>query len=481
MRTLFGTDGIRGKAHEYPFDGPTMFALGEALAHRLKQGRGTRGAGVDSGARSREPEIEDLSIRSPQHPTPDTERPTILLGMDTRESGPEIARSLTAGIEHGGGNAVFIGIVPTPAVAYLCRTSNAGAGISISASHNPFEDNGVKIFGHDGMKIPDADEERIEDELRAVRRDDVTIPHIVLRDDVELIERYERFLDDGVAPNALRGCKVVLDTGNGAAFRIAPEVFRRAGAEVLVINAQPNGRNINDQCGAMHPEGLAKAVVAEKADFGVAFDGDADRAIFVDDAGKVRDGDEVIYLWAQRLKLKGALKGDRVVTTVMSNFGFEQQLREDGIDLFRANVGDKYVLEMMIERGAILGGEQSGHIIDLAVHTTGDGTHTALVFGELLAQAGRPFSQLRTFAPTPQLLLNQPVSSKPSLDSLPNYQAALAGAQSELDGQGRILVRYSGTEDKVRVMVEGPDKALITRIAESLQNVLRDEIAARSS
>ena len=187
----------------------------------------------------------------------------------------------------------------------------------------------------------------------------------------------------------------MLDTGNGATFRIAPEVFRRAGAEVVVINDQPNGRNINDHCGAMHPEGLAKTVVAEKADFGVAFDGDADRAIFVDDAGKIRDGDEIIYLWAQRLKRNGALKNGCVVTTVMSNYGFEQQLRDDGIELCRANVGDKYVLEMMIERGAILGGEQSGHIIDLAVHTTGDGTHTALVFGELLAQGGRPFSQLQ--------------------------------------------------------------------------------------
>src|SRR3954451_14300391 len=342
MRTLFGTDGIRGKAHQYPFDGPTMFALGEALAHRL--GRGS----------------------------------SILLGMDTRGSGPRNARALTAGIEQGGGQAIFIGIVPTPAVAYLCRTSDAAAGISISASHNPFEDNGVKIFGHDGMKIPDAIEEQIEDELRAIRRESVTIPEIAISDNADLIERYERFLDDGVAPDALRGRKVVLDTGNGAAFRIAPEVFRRAGAAVVVINDRPDGRNINDGCGAMHPEGLAKVVVDEKADFGVAFDGDADRAIFADDAGKIRDGDEIIYLWAQRLGIR------RVVTTVMSNFGFERQLAADGIELLRANVGDKYVLEQMLENGAVLGGEQSGHIIDLTVHTTGDGIHTALVFGEIL-------------------------------------------------------------------------------------------------
>jgi len=467
MRTLFGTDGIRGKAHQYPFDGATMFALGEALAHRLKA----------AGVGGRESEVENHpDPASLRHPTPDTRHPSILLGMDTRESGPEIARALTAGIEQGGGQAIFIGIVPTPAVAYLCRTSDAAAGISISASHNPFEDNGVKIFGHDGMKIPDSVEEQIEDELRAIRRDDVTIPEIDLRDNMELIERYERFLDDGVAPDALRGRKVILDTGNGAAFRIAPEVFRRAGAEVVVINDKPNGRNINDGCGAMHPEGLAKVVVEEKADFGVAFDGDADRAIFVDDAGNIRDGDEIIYLWAQRLKRDGKLKSGCVVTTVMSNFGFEQQLRDDGIELCRANVGDKYVLEMMIDRGAILGGEQSGHIIDLSVHTTGDGIHTALVFGELLAQGNRPFSQLRTFDPMPQLLLNQQVGSKPPLESLPNYQAALTEAQSQLDGKGRILVRYSGTENKVRVMVEGPDEALITRIAESLRGVLKDEI-----
>jgi phosphoglucosamine mutase len=467
MRTLFGTDGIRGKAHQYPFDGPTMFALGEALAHRLK----------DAGAANRESGVAEQNKPVPRHPTPDARHPTILLGMDTRESGPEIARSLTAGIEHGGGQAIFIGIVPTPAVAYLCRTSDAAAGISISASHNPFEDNGVKIFGHDGMKIPDAVEEQIEDELRAIRRESVTIPEIAIQDNAELIERYERFLDDGVAPAALRGRKVVLDTGNGAAFRIAPEVFRRAGAEVVVINDRPDGRNINDGCGAMHPEGLAKVVVAEKADFGVAFDGDADRAIFADDVGKIRDGDEIIYLWAQRLKRNGALKGGCVVTTVMSNFGFEQQLRDDGIELCRANVGDKYVLEMMLERGASIGGEQSGHIIDLTVHTTGDGIHTALVFGELLAQGGTPFSQLKTFTPMPQLLLNQLVPSKPPLESLPKYQAALAEAQSQLDGKGRILVRYSGTENKVRVMVEGPDQALITRVAETLRDVLKGEIS----
>jgi phosphoglucosamine mutase len=444
MRTLFGTDGIRGKAHRYPLDPETMFKLGLVLARRFQS---------------------------------QTAEPRILLGMDTRESGPEIASALVAGIARQGGIPQFIGVIPTPGVAYLCRVTDAVAGISISASHNPFEDNGVKIFGHDGMKVPDSIEEEIETDLRNVQWSGVLTFWEPPNDSPDLIERYERFLDDGVAADALHGRKVVLDTGNGAAFRIGPEVFQRAGAEVVVINNQPDGRNINDGCGAMHPEGLAKVVVEEKADFGVAFDGDADRAIFVDDAGKIRDGDEIIYLWAQRLKRDGALKAGCVVTTVMSNFGFERQLAEDGIELRRANVGDKYVLELMIECGASLGGEQSGHIIDLTVHTTGDGIHTALVFGELLANAGRPFSQLQTFTPMPQLLINQPVGSKPPLESLPKYQAALAAAQSQLEGQGRILVRYSGTENKVRVMVEGPDQALITRIAESLRDVLASEIS----
>jgi phosphoglucosamine mutase len=439
MRVLFGTDGIRGKAHEYPLDPRTMFALGEALAHRLKGG-------------------------------------TVLLGMDTRESGPEIARALAAGVRQGAGEAVLIGVVPTPAVAYLCHTTDAKAGLSISASHNPYQDNGVKIFGHDGMKLPDSVEEQIEDELRAIRRDDVTIPDTPLPDSPDLIEKYEEFLLSTIKPNALSAKRVVLDTGNGAAYRIAPEAFRRAGADVTVMNDQPNGSNINEQSGALHPEGLAKMVVERGADFGVAFDGDADRAIFADDSGKIRNGDEIIYLWAQRLKREDKLRGGCVVTTVMSNFGFEEQLRRDGIELCRAQVGDKYVLEMMLERDAILGGEQSGHIIDLAVHTTGDGIHTALVFGELLAAAGAPFSKLPTFEPMPQLLVNKKVSSKPPLDSLPRYRDTYAKAEQDLGGRGRILVRYSGTENLVRVMVEGEDEAVIRRVADELAGVLVEEI-----
>lgn len=443
MRSLFGTDGIRGKAHEYPLDVATMFALGEALAHRLRNGSG---------------------------------RPRILLGMDTRESGPEIARALIAGAASGGGEAVLIGVIPTPGVAYLCRTTDAAAGISISASHNPFTDNGVKIFGHDGMKLPDAVEEQIEDELGAIRRDRVTIPDTPLTESTELIDSYERFLLSGVRPNALMGRKVVLDTGHGAAYRIGPDAFRRVGAEVVVIHDKPNGRNINEKSGALHPETLARVVVQQNADFGVAFDGDADRAIFADDAGKIRDGDEIIYLWAQHLRRSKKLKSDAVVTTVMSNFGFEKQLKEDGIQLLRAQVGDKYVLELMQQHNAMLGGEQSGHIIDLTMHTTGDGIHTALVFGEILAGLPKKFSQLKTFTPMPQLLLNQKVASKPALESLPKFQAANEKALQDLGTSGRILVRYSGTENLVRVMVEGEDETQIRKIAEELRDVLRAEI-----
>jgi phosphoglucosamine mutase len=437
MRELFGTDGIRGKAHQYPLDVDTMSRLGVALARRL------------TGSRK------------------------VLLGLDTRESGPEIAGALAQGIEDGGGRAEIVGVIPTPGIAYLCRVTDAEAAISISASHNPWEDNGVKIFGHDGMKVPDAFEEELEGDLRVARASSPRSAAWKAAPHQELIERYEEFL---LKPDTLRGKRVVLDTGFGAAYRIAPEVFRRAGAEVIVMNDTPTGRNINEDSGALHPEGLAKRVVAEGADFGVAFDGDADRAIFADDAGKIRDGDEIIYLWSQHLKREGNLRGDRVVTTVMSNFGFEQQLKQDGIELLRAQVGDKYVLELMLAHDAVIGGEQSGHIIDRTVHTTGDGIHTALVFGEILAQSHARFSELKTFEPMPQLLINEKVGAKPPLDSLPKYQQALAEAQQELGGSGRILVRYSGTENLVRVMVEGDEKERIRKIAEHLRDVLHDEI-----
>jgi phosphoglucosamine mutase len=443
MRTLFGTDGIRARAREYPLDTATMVALGEALADRLI-------------ARAANPKV--------------------LLVMDTRESGPEIANALATGLDLRGGRAEFLGVAPTPAAAYLCRVTDAVAAISISASHNPYYDNGVKIFGHDGMKLSDALEEEIEAELLAIRRDDATAIARPLTPNLPLLARYEDFLVSGIESGALSGRRVVIDVGNGAAFEIGPRVFRRAGAELVVMNDKPDGRNINEGCGALHPEGLARKVVEEKADFGVAFDGDADRAIFADDAGRIRDGDEIIYLWAQREKRRNRLRGNRVVTTVMSNYGFEKQLAADGVELLRAQVGDKYVLEQMMASGAILGGEQSGHIIDLLLHTTGDGLHTALVFGELLTSQPLPFSEMPTFTPLPQILVNQRVGSKPPLDSLVRYTSDLAAAEVEMRGRGRILVRYSGTENLVRVMVEGTDRRQIETVAERLRKTLAEEI-----
>jgi phosphoglucosamine mutase len=437
MRQLFGTDGIRGKAREYPLDYATMLALGFVVAQRFPG--------------------------------------TILLGRDTRESGPMIAGALAKGIEQGGGQPIAVGVIPTPGIAYLCKTTDAVAAISISASHNPWEDNGVKIFGHDGMKLPDAVEAEIEKDLGRVKMAGIAAMWELDTETPELIEAYERFLISGVPPAALKGKKVVLDTGHGAAYRIAPEVFRRAGAEVVVIHDAPDGRNINENAGALHPQHLAEVVVEQGADYGVAFDGDADRAIFADDAGRIRDGDEIIYLWAKSLKLP------LVVTTVMSNFGFEKQLKADGIELLRANVGDKYVLELMLQRNATLGGEQSGHIIDRTVHTTGDGIHTALVFGKILSDFGAPFSQLHTFDPMPQILLNEKVGSKPPLESLEHFQRALAQSNEALTGRGRILVRYSGTENLVRVMVEGDDSAQIKTIADELCQILKSEIAQLSS
>ncbi|HVT43021.1 MAG TPA: phosphoglucosamine mutase [Thermoanaerobaculia bacterium] len=444
MRALFGTDGIRGKADGFPLDDATMFALGAVLARRLAVSHS---------------------------------EPLVLLGMDTRESGPRIATALAAGLSSGGGRSRSIGIVPTPAVAYLCRVTGAAAGISISASHNPYDDNGVKIFGSDGMKLSDALEKKIEDELLAAREETTRIAaEPPLRESPELIERYEEFLVSSVASGGLSGRTVVLDTGYGAASRIAPEVFRRTGASVTVINDQPNGRNINLDSGALHPGGLAERVIETRADLGIAFDGDADRAIFVDDRGRIRNGDEILYLWARREQRLGRLPNHLVVATIMSNFGFEKKLGESGIRLLRAAVGDKYVLEMMVENGATLGGEQSGHIIDLTVHTTGDGLHTGLVISELLAGESSPFSGIETFDPMPQILLNERVSAQPPLDTLVDFQQALLRAESRLADRGRIVVRYSGTENLVRVMVEGESQEEISAVGAELVAALRAQI-----
>ncbi|MDX1584655.1 MAG: phosphoglucosamine mutase [Thermoanaerobaculia bacterium] len=441
-RKLFGTDGIRGKADQYPLDDSTMFALGRALARDLRG------------------------------------NPTVLIGMDTRESGSRISDAISAGIEAEGGNVWLLGVIPTPGVAWLCRESKADAGISISASHNPWEDNGVKIFGSNGMKLADSLEMEIEKDLRELRDEGAGEKPSRTTEKPELIDRYENFLVSVIGSGTLEGMSIVADAGHGAAFRIAREVLEGCGAKVDLINAEPDGRNINEGSGALHPGALASAVVDRKADAGVAFDGDADRAILVDDEGSIRDGDEILLLWAEDLDRQDKLKNSLVVSTVMSNLGFENALKAKGIALLRAKVGDKYVLEQMIENDGVLGGEQSGHVIDLLHHTTGDGILTAISIFAIVNRSGRKFSELETFEPAPQILVNSKVSSKPPLESLDRYQAAAAKYENELGNRGRILVRYSGTENLVRVMVEGEDRDRIETIANELSEILKSEIGA---
>lgn len=440
-RELFGTDGIRAHADSYPLDDATMYALGRALARDLEG------------------------------------NPTILLGMDTRESGPRIARALGAGIEREGGHARLLGVIPTPGVAWLCRETGANAGVSISASHNPWEDNGVKVFGSNGMKLADSLENKIEEDLLALRDETATeFPASSAEDRPDLIETYENFLVSVIGEGSLEGMSLLIDAGHGAAYEIARHVFQRCGANVEIINDAPDGRNINEGSGALHPEGLANAIRQRGSDAGVAFDGDADRAILVDDQGRVRDGDEILLLWARDLDSRGELSNRLVVSTVMSNLGFEKTLAADGIELIRAQVGDKYVLERMIEHDGVLGGEQSGHVIDLNHHTTGDGILTALSIFDIIKRSGRSFSQLETFEPAPQILVNTKVASKPPLENLPRYQETAKKYEEELGDRGRILVRYSGTENLVRVMVEGEDKSRIESIANELSEILKEEI-----
>ncbi|MBW3565504.1 MAG: phosphoglucosamine mutase [Acidobacteria bacterium] len=447
-RKLFGTDGIRAKASEYPLDDPTIFALGRALVRELRE--------------------SEQSL-------------TVLLGRDTRESGPKIAQALASGIHAEGGRAEDGGVMPTPAVAWIANELDFGAGISISASHNPWEDNGIKIFGHNGMKFPDEFEAALETDLTELRSDAVPPAVYDVADASNLVEMYEDFLVRCVGERSLEGLRIGLDPGHGAAFRIAPDVFERAGAEVVLIHAEPNGKNINLDSGALHPEELGELVAREGLDLGAAFDGDADRAIFVDDSGRIRDGDEVLYLWGRWLADRKRLDKSTIVSTVMSNLGFERKLDSHGIRLVRAQVGDKYVLEKMIELGAVLGGEQSGHVIDLAHHTTGDGIMTALFLSRIIASTGEKFSRIETFEPVPQILINRNVLAKPPLEELEEFSRELEVVERSLAGRGRVLVRYSGTEAKVRVMLEGDDREEIEGIAARLADLIEADIERRQT
>jgi phosphoglucosamine mutase len=445
-KELFGTDGIRGVPGTPPLDDATLYATGRALGAYLQRDR--------SGAR-------------------------VLIGMDTRESGPHIASLLAAGLGAAGASVAFAGVITTPGVACLVRQNDFQAGVVISASHNPYHDNGVKLFSHAGMKFPDSVEEALEDDIFKHRTEAPPKNSASLAADETLDAEYLAFLRSRVIPGAkFSGFRIVLDCANGAAYKLGPELFRSLGAEAMAIGTSPDGRNINAGCGSLHIEGLQQRVVAERAMLGVAFDGDADRALFVCESGKIVNGDGVLLAAARFLKSEGKLKGDRVVATSMSNLGLERVLARESIALARAAVGDRYVLEEMLRSGNVLGGEQSGHVIFLDDSPAGDGLLTAVKIASLVSMRGRLESLVDGLKDYPQTIVNVKVRSKPPLESIPEVSRALAEAQSALGENGRVVLRYSGTEPLARVMVEAEHDTDVQRFSQSVANALRSSIGA---
>ena len=442
-KELFGTDGIRGVAGEPPLDPRTVYACGIALG-------------------------EDLLQRAPH--------PHVVIGMDTRESGPLIAEQLAGGLVARGARVRDAGVVTTPGVAYLTRSAGFDAGVMISASHNPYYDNGIKIFGATGFKLPDSEEHLIEQHIFRILDDDVAPAAASIMPDASLDQRYVDYLLS-TAAGSLGGMRVVVDCGNGASYRLAPDLLRRAGVEVIAMGDQPDGRNINQDCGALHTSALSARVVAEKADAGVAFDGDADRAIFVSAAGHIVDGDAVLLIAGRHWKQTGRLANDTVVATVMSNLGLERAFTSLGIRMLRTPVGDKYVLEEMLRTGAVLGGEQSGHVIFREFATTGDGMLTALRVFEIAHAAGVGLDELaRDLVIYPQRLVNVRVRERRPIEDMRAVRQAIDECERVFDGVGRVLVRFSGTEPLARVMVEGPDLANVEKYAARIADAIREEI-----
>ena len=441
-KQLFGTDGIRGVAGEYPLDPATIFAFGAAL------GREAMGTGE------------------------------ILVGADTRESSPWIAELVAGGLERSGARVRYAGVVTTPGVAYLTRTGPFVAGVMISASHNPYQDNGIKVFTHTGFKLPDAEEHAIEQEIFRQRERGVAPTPAKIAVDEDLNRQYLEYLVS-TCPVRFDGMTLAMDCGNGSASLLGPALFRRLGADVKEICSAPDGRNINLGCGAMHVEQLRDAVLAHRADFGVAFDGDADRAIFVARSGKIVDGDAVLLAAARAMKAAGHLPEDTVVATVMSNLGLERALEREGIRMTRTPVGDKYVLEEMVRLGAALGGEQSGHLIFREYATTGDGLLTALRLFEIALQAGTGLDQLTADLEVyPQKLVNVRVREKKGLTELPSVAREIQLVEEAFAGTGRVLVRFSGTEPLARVMVEGPDLEQVETFSARIADAIRREMGA---
>ena len=450
MGTLFGTDGVRGIANEEPMTPETVVKLGRAVAY-LTRRRG--------------------------------ERASIVIGKDTRLTGYMLECALTSGICSMGVDVLLVGPLPTPGIAFITRSLRADAGVVISATHNPFEDNGIKFFSGDGFKLPDEVEARVEElvlsgEIDAIRPRAREVGKAYRIGDAigRYIEFAKRTIPKGIT---LKGMRIVVDCAHGAAYKVSPALLRELGAEVVALNVAPDGFNINEDCGSLHPEGMQAAVREHRADVGLAHDGDADRVILADETGALVDGDHVLAMCALDLKRRGALRGNSVVATVMSNVGLEKALAAHGIRLLRTAVGDRHVLEEMLRGNYNLGGEQSGHVIFLDHNSTGDGIITALQVLFLIQQHGKPLSALRRCMTVyPQVLLNVRVARRVDLETLPNVERALAEAEAALDGNGRLLVRFSGTEPMVRVMVEGEEQGRIEGLARSLAAVIEKELGA---
>jgi phosphoglucosamine mutase len=445
---LFGTDGLRGRAGVFPLDPRSLRTVGREVGASVRREGGR----------------------------------TVVLGGDTRESTPAMAGDLAAGLGDSGCAVSFAGVVPTPAVAELVLALSAGAGISVSASHNPYEDNGVKIFGADARKWPDEKEEDVENRLLAdgppratdssPEKEARTPPAV----DPSLSETYVARLLSRL-PRPLHDVTALLDSGNGAAYRIGPEALARAGCAVVSIADRPDGRNINANCGALHPDGMARETRARGADLGVALDGDADRAIFSDETGRLLDGDDVLWIVATRWKREGRLTDGGVVGTVMSNFGLEAAFAREGIPFHRAAVGDRSVALLMEETGAVLGGETSGHILFAPLSPAGDGIQTALVVAGIRSDAGQPLSRLATLEKSPQALRNVRVARREPLETSPLLSRAVEKARAALDGHGRVFLRYSGTEPLLRILVEGTDERAVTAIAAELEEAARSALS----
>lgn len=453
-KKLFGTDGIRGTANQYPMLPEMVIKVGQALGHLLNtQNHVTAG------------------------------RPKkVVIGKDTRLSGYMIEMALAAGLNSMGIHVQLVGPLPTPAIGFLVRNMRADAGVVISASHNQYQDNGIKIFGPDGFKISDVQEREIE---RLVLDEDLT-QFLAPSNQVGRSKRIEdaqgRYIvfvkNTFPLEYTLDGVRIVLDTANGAAYKVAPAIFQELGAEVIQLGKEPNGMNINDKVGALYPAKLAEAVVQYRADIGISLDGDADRVIIVDEKGHVVNGDHILGLCALHMKKKGTLKKDTLVVTQMSNFGLEQKMKEAGIHVSKTNVGDKYVVEEMRKNGYNLGGEQSGHIIFLDHTTTGDACVAALNVLAVMKQTGVKMSELnKIIEDVPQVLVNLRVKNRKELDSLSGYTELISNFEKELQGQGRIFVRFSGTEPLVRILVEGREQKKISSIAEQIASFLESQLS----